>query len=41
MTAITHSAAIIDRGTLMPTILLVLACACFGTVPYFARSLTA
>lgn len=32
--------AIPDRGTLLPTCLVVLACFCFGTIPYFARSLT-
>jgi drug/metabolite transporter (DMT)-like permease len=29
-----------DRGTLLPTCLVVLACSCFGTIPYFAKSLT-
>ena len=29
-----------DRGTLLPTCLVVLACFCFGTIPYFAKSLT-
>ena len=32
--------AIPDRGTLLPTCLVVLACFCFGTIPYFAKSLT-
>ncbi len=29
-----------QQGTLLPSILVVLACFCFGTIPYFARSLT-
>lgn len=29
-----------DRGALLATSLVVLACACFGTIPYFAKSLT-
>ena len=29
-----------QRGTLLPTLLLVMACACFGTIPYFAKTLT-
>jgi hypothetical protein len=29
-----------DRGTLLPTCLVILACFCFGTIPYFAKSLT-
>lgn len=29
-----------DRGTLLPTCMVVLACFCFGTIPYFAKSLT-
>jgi drug/metabolite transporter (DMT)-like permease len=29
-----------DRGTLLPTCLVILACVCFGTIPYFAKSLT-
>jgi drug/metabolite transporter (DMT)-like permease len=32
--------AIPDRGTMLPTCLVVLACFCFGTIPYFAKSLT-
>ncbi len=39
MTELTPSVAV-DRGTLLPTCLVVLACACFGTIPYFAKSLT-
>lgn len=39
MTGFTDS-AVMDRGTLLPTSLVVLACACFGTIPYFAKSLT-
>jgi drug/metabolite transporter (DMT)-like permease len=39
MTGITHSAP--DRqDTLLPTTLVLLSCFCFGTIPYFARSLT-
>ena len=39
MTGITHSVP--DRqDTLLPTTLVLLACFCFGTIPYFARSLT-
>lgn len=29
-----------DRGSLLPTCLVLLACVCFGTIPYFAKSLT-
>jgi len=29
-----------DHGSLLPTCLVVLACFCFGTIPYFAKSLT-
>ncbi len=29
-----------DRSSLLPTCLVVLACFCFGTIPYFAKSLT-
>lgn len=29
-----------DRTALLPTGLVVLACVCFGTIPYFAKSLT-
>ncbi len=39
MTEFTPSVAA-DRGSLLPTCLVVLACACFGTIPYFAKSLT-
>ena len=39
MTGFTPSVAA-DRGSLLPTCLVVLACACFGTIPYFAKSLT-
>ncbi len=39
MTGITHSAAL-ERGTLLPTCLVIVACFCFGTIPYFAKSLT-
>ena len=28
------------RGSLLPTCLIVLSCFCFGTIPYFAKSLT-
>jgi len=38
MTGITHSATL-ERGTLLPTCLVILACFCFGTIPYFAKSL--
>ncbi|MCP4878227.1 MAG: hypothetical protein GY896_22470 [Gammaproteobacteria bacterium] len=30
----------LERGTLLPTCLVVLACFCFGTIPYFAKSLS-
>lgn len=39
MTGFTHSARL-ERGTLLPTCLVLLACCCFGTIPYFAKSLT-
>ena len=39
MTGFTHSLRL-DRGSLLPTCLVVLACFCFGTIPYFAKSLT-
>lgn len=39
MTGFTQSATL-ERGTLLPTCLVVLACFCFGTIPYFAKSLT-
>jgi len=39
MTGFTHSATL-ERGTLLPTCLVLLACFCFGTIPYFAKSLT-
>jgi drug/metabolite transporter (DMT)-like permease len=39
MTAITHSASN-QQSSLLPTILVVLSCFCFGTIPYFARTLT-
>ncbi len=39
MTELTPSISA-DRGSLLPTCLVVLACACFGTIPYFAKSLT-
>ena len=39
MTVITHSAPA-QQSSLLPTILVVLSCFCFGTIPYFARSLT-
>lgn len=29
-----------DSGTLLPTCLVVMACFCFGTIPFFAKSLT-
>ena len=31
--------ALLERGTLLPTVLVILACFCFGTIPYFAKSL--
>ena len=39
MTEITHIAQH-KQETLLPTTLVLLACFCFGTIPYFARSLT-
>ena len=39
MTAITHSSPA-RQDVLLPTTLLLLSCFCFGTIPYFARSLT-
>ena len=39
MTGITRSVTA-EQDTLLPTVLVVLACFCFGTIPYFARSLT-
>lgn len=39
MTGITHS-ALARQDTLLPTTLVLLSCFCFGTIPYFARSLT-
>lgn len=39
MTGITHS-ALPRQNTLLPTTLVLLFCFCFGTIPYFARSLT-
>ena len=39
MTGFTQSAPL-ERGTLLPTCLVLLACFCFGTIPYFAKSLT-
>ena len=30
----------LERSTLLPTCLVVLACLCFGTIPYFAKSLS-
>jgi drug/metabolite transporter (DMT)-like permease len=39
MTGYTQSATL-ERGTLLPTCLVLLACFCFGTIPYFAKSLT-
>ncbi len=38
MTGLTHSVPI-ERSTLLPTCLVLLACFCFGTIPYFAKSL--
>jgi len=38
MTVIAHGVAL-QRDTLLPTCLVVMACFCFGTIPYFARSL--
>ena len=39
MTGIAHSINP-ERSALLPTCLVVLACFCFGTIPYFAKSLT-
>jgi len=39
VTDIAHSVPI-ERGSLLPTCLVVLACICFGSIPYFAKSLT-
>lgn len=39
MTELAES-SIPERGTLLPTALVILACFCFGTIPYFAKSLT-
>jgi len=39
MTGITHS-ALARQNSLLPTTLVLLSCFCFGTIPYFARSLT-
>jgi drug/metabolite transporter (DMT)-like permease len=39
MTGYTH-AITRDRGTLLPTGLVLLSCFCFGTIPYFAKTLT-
>ena len=39
MTEITHSFPQ-ARSSLLPTCLIVLSCFCFGTIPYFAKSLT-
>ena len=39
MTAIIHDAPV-ERDSLLPTCMVVLACFCFGTIPYFAKSLT-
>ncbi len=39
MNGITSSPADV-RGTLLPSCLLVMACFCFGTIPYFAKTLT-
>jgi drug/metabolite transporter (DMT)-like permease len=39
MTELTQSIPL-ERGTLLPTCLVVLACFCFGTIPYFAKSLS-
>jgi drug/metabolite transporter (DMT)-like permease len=39
MTGITQAIPV-ERGTLLPSCLVVFACFCFGTIPYFARSLT-
>lgn len=39
MTGIARSLPL-QRNTLLPTVLLVFSCFCFGTIPYFAKSLT-
>jgi drug/metabolite transporter (DMT)-like permease len=39
MTELTQSAPL-ERSSLLPTCLVVLACFCFGTIPYFAKSLS-
>jgi hypothetical protein len=39
MIGITHNIPL-ERDTLLPTGLMLLACPCFGTIPYFAKSLT-
>jgi drug/metabolite transporter (DMT)-like permease len=39
MTGITHGIPV-ERDALLPTCLVVMACFCFGTIPYFAKSLT-
>ena len=39
MTGIAHS-ALARQNSLLPTTLVLLSCFCFGTIPYFARSLT-
>ena len=39
MTEFTQSFPL-QRSTLLPTCLVVLACFCFGTIPFFARSLS-
>ena len=38
MTGITHDVAL-ERGSPLPTSLVQLSCFCFGTIPYFAKSL--
>lgn len=39
MTELTHSTPL-ERSPLLPTSLVLLACFCFGTIPYFAKSLS-
>ena len=39
MSELTHSIPL-ARSSLLPTCLVVMACFCFGTIPYFARSLS-
>ncbi|MCP4469157.1 MAG: DMT family transporter [Gammaproteobacteria bacterium] len=39
MTGYTHSITR-EPGVLLPTCLVLLSCFCFGTIPYFARTLT-